>query len=91
MQEIFQILTVAFGNSTMSRTQVQLWYNWFKKGREDVNDVDRPGRPRTSTTDENIAAVKKMIFWIIFESLLEGLLMMLAYLSTHAKQFLWMF
>ena len=30
--------TVAFGESTMSRTQVQLRYNRFKKGRKDVND-----------------------------------------------------
>ena len=58
---IFEMLTVAFGESTMSRTQVQLWYNRFKEGREDVNDDARPGRPSTSTTDENIEAVKKMI------------------------------
>ena len=37
----------------MSRTQVQLCYNRFKEGR--------PERPSTSTTDENIEAVKKMI------------------------------
>ena len=40
--------TAAFGESTMSRTQVQLWYNRFKEGREDA-------RP------ESIKAVKKMI------------------------------
>lgn len=51
------MLTVAFGESTMSRTQVQLWYNRFKEGREDVNDDARPGRPSTSTTDENIGVV----------------------------------
>ena len=45
----------------MSRTQVQLWYNRFKEGREQVSDVARPGRPSTSTTDENIEAVRKMI------------------------------
>ena len=45
----------------MSKTQVQLWYNRFKKGREDVNDDTLPGRPSQSTTDENIEAVKKMI------------------------------
>ena len=43
----------------MSRTQVQLWYNRFKEGRNDA----RPGRPSTSTTDENIEAVKKMILY----------------------------
>ena len=33
----FEMLTVAFGESTMNRTQVQLWYNRVKEGREDVN------------------------------------------------------
>ena len=45
----------------MSKTQVQLWYNRFKEGREDVNNQARPDIPSTSTTDENIEAVKKMI------------------------------
>ena len=52
---------MAFGDSTMSRTQVQLECNWFKEGQEDVNNDARPGRPSTSTTDENLEAVKKMI------------------------------
>ena len=51
---------VAFGESTMSRTQVQLWNNRFKEDREDVNNNSRLDRPRMSTTDENIEAVKKM-------------------------------
>ena len=57
----FKMLTVSFGKSTISRTQVQLWYNRFKEGRKDINDNARPSRPSTSTTDENIEAVKKMI------------------------------
>ena len=57
----FEMLTVAFGEYTLSRTQVQLWYNRFKERREDVNDDARPGRPNTSTTDENIEAIKKLI------------------------------
>ena len=32
------MLTVAFSESTISRKQVQLWYNRFKEGREEVND-----------------------------------------------------
>ena len=35
-------------------------YNRFKDGREDVNDDSRPDRPCTSTTSENIEAMKKM-------------------------------
>ena len=42
----------------MSRTQVQLWYNRFKEGREDINDDNHPSRPNTSKTDENIEALK---------------------------------
>ena len=52
---------MAFGESTMSRIQVQLCYNRFKKGREYVNDDTRPSRSSTSTTDEYIEAAKKMI------------------------------
>ena len=56
MQGHFKCLTVAFGESTMSRTQVQMWYNRFKVGQEDVNNDARPGRPSMSTIDENIEA-----------------------------------
>ena len=54
------MLTKAFGESTMSRTHVQLRYNQFKEGQEDVNDDARPYRPCSSTTAENIEIVKKM-------------------------------
>ena len=54
----FEMLTVTYSKSTMSRKQVQLWYNRFKEGREVVNDDACPGRRSTSTTDKNIEAVK---------------------------------
>ena len=41
------MLTVAFGEPTMSRTQIKLCCNRFKEGREDVNDDADPGRPST--------------------------------------------
>ena len=34
----FEMLAARFSESTMSRTLVQLLHNWFKEGREDVND-----------------------------------------------------
>ena len=74
-----------FGESTMSRTQVQLFYNRFKEEREDVNADARPGRSITSTTDENIEAVKDMILDKHRITIRE------AYSSAHAKQFLLMF
>ena len=54
----FEMLTVTFGESSMSRTQVQLWHNRLNEGREDVKDDARPGRPSTSTNDKSIEAVK---------------------------------
>ena len=85
------MLTVAFGETTMNRTQVQLWYNRLKKGQEDVNDGARPDRSSTSATDENIEAVRRKWLWIIVELLLKTLLKMLAYRSAYAKKFLGMF
>ena len=55
------MLAVAFGKSIMNRIQVQLRYNRFKEGREDVNDDARPDCPSMSTSNENIEAVMKMI------------------------------
>ena len=57
----FVMLTAAFDESTISRTQIQLWYNRFKESREDANDDAGPGRRSTLTTYENIEAMKKMI------------------------------
>ena len=54
----FEMLT--FGKSTMSRTQVQLWYNRFKEGREDISEDVHSGRTNTLTTNENIGIVNKM-------------------------------
>ena len=52
-QRAFEMLTLVFGESMKSRTQVQLWYNRFKEGREDISDDVRPCLPSTSTIDEN--------------------------------------
>ncbi|XP_011049685.1 PREDICTED: putative uncharacterized protein FLJ37770 [Acromyrmex echinatior] len=55
------MLTVAYGEATLDRSNVYRWYKMFSEGREDVNDEERVGRPSTSTTDENIDEVKKIV------------------------------
>jgi hypothetical protein len=40
--------------SVLSRTQV---FKWFKKGREELGDDQRPGRPCASKRDANIEKV----------------------------------
>ena len=52
------MLPVAYGESAMCSTQVQLRYNRFKEDLEDINYVACPGRPSMTATDENIEAVK---------------------------------
>ncbi|UYV64604.1 nAChRa1 [Cordylochernes scorpioides] len=59
--DAFRMLTVAYGEATSDRSNVYRWYKMFSEGREDVNDEERAGRPSTSTTDEKINEVEKMI------------------------------
>jgi len=52
--ETFQLLTEAYGDDCMSRARVSEWHKRFSVGRESVKDDDRPGRPRTAVTEDNI-------------------------------------
>ena len=57
----FEILKALFVDTTMKTKQVQLW---FKKGRENVNDYARPGRPSTSTaviSDNHRIAIREFV------------------------------
>ena len=82
----FEMLTKAFGESTRSRIQAQFWNNRFKEDREDVNDV-----VLVAPACQQSRKTLKHWFWIIVETLLDSLLMMLAYRSAQGKQFLRMF
>ena len=55
------MLTIAYGEFTLSKKNVYKWYKLFQEGRENVEDEPRPGRPSTSTTDENVEAVKEIV------------------------------
>ena len=57
------MLTVTYGEATLDRSNVYRWYKIFFEGQEDVNDEERAGRPSTSTTDENIDEVKKIVLF----------------------------
>lgn len=59
--DAFRMLTVAYGEATLDRSNVYRWYKMFSEGREDVNDEERAGRPSTSRTDEKINEVEKMV------------------------------
>ena len=59
--KVWTMLTKAYSESAMSKTRVYEWYKCFQDGREDIEDDERPGRPSTSTTDENVEKVKEMV------------------------------
>ena len=48
------MLQKAFGDLTMSHKNVYKWYKDFKEGRERVDDLERPGRPSTSTDKQHV-------------------------------------
>ena len=52
------MITGAYGEASMDRSNAYRWYKMFCEGREDVNDEERAGRP---STDENIDEVKKIV------------------------------
>jgi histone-lysine N-methyltransferase SETMAR len=59
--EIFQLFSEVYGEDCMSRPSVFQWHKRFSEGRESLKDDDRPGRPRTAVTDDNIEKVRDVI------------------------------
>ena len=50
-----------YGENLRSGPNVAFWCAKFSAGCSEVLDEDRSGRPRTSITDENIAAADELI------------------------------
>ena len=59
--ETLRMLRKAFGNSSMSQKNVYKWYKDFKEARERVDDLERSGRPSTSTDDQYVNKVKELV------------------------------
>lgn len=54
-------LDAVYGDSAPSFTTVKFWAAEFKRGRTSLGDDERSGRPKTATTDDNIAQVHQMV------------------------------
>ena len=54
-------LDSVYGDSAPSLTTVKFWAAEFKRGRKSLGDDEQSGRPKTATTDENIAKVHQMV------------------------------
>ena len=54
-------LDAVYGDSAPSFTTVKFWAAEFKRGRTSFGDDKRSGRPKTATTNDNIAQVHLMV------------------------------
>ena len=50
-----------YGDNAMKRTAVYRWVKRVSEGRESVTDEERPGRPATSRTEENIVKIRQIV------------------------------
>ena len=60
-KQIFNELCGIYGPQTISMRTVFRWVKAFKAGKCPVEDDTRPGRPKTSVTMANIAALKIVV------------------------------
>jgi histone-lysine N-methyltransferase SETMAR len=58
---IYDELCSVFGDQAPALRTVERWSKFFREGREDVEDEERPGRPVIKTTSENIEHVRRLI------------------------------
>jgi len=56
--ETYDLLKKVYGDGCLSGTEV---FEWFKEGREEIGDDQRPGHPSTSKTEANIKKVSEIV------------------------------
>ena len=54
-------LSTVFGDEAPPLRTVQRWSEWFRDGREDIEDEERAGRPIAETATENIQQIQDLI------------------------------
>jgi hypothetical protein len=59
--ETLEKLREAFGEYSLSRTEVSEWHSRFKASQLSVEDDKRSGQPSTSKTTENVETIRELI------------------------------
>ncbi|CAH2020087.1 unnamed protein product, partial [Acanthoscelides obtectus] len=60
-QECLAELLSVFANEAPHQSTISRWYGEVKRGRVGLSDHSRVGAPKTEVTQENVAAVRKLI------------------------------
>jgi hypothetical protein len=66
--ETLVLVQKTYGNEAVNRKSVFRWYSRFRGGRELVEDDERGGRPKSTRTEVNIAAVTDFVKKIAVDS-----------------------
>ena len=56
--ENVEMVRAAYGDETLTRYNIFRWCERFRKGREEVQDDPKSGRPSESRTDGNMEGVR---------------------------------
>ena len=59
--EALVLVQKAYGNEALKRSNVFRWYSRFRDGRKLVENYERYGRPKSTRTEVNIAAVADLV------------------------------
>jgi transposase len=59
--EILQMVNAAYGDQTLSRSNVFRWYGRFRDGREDSEDNPRSGRPTECRNHNNVEKISQLL------------------------------
>ncbi|GFX60979.1 histone-lysine N-methyltransferase SETMAR [Trichonephila clavipes] len=59
--QIKYVLDSVYGDFAPTFTTVKFWAAEFKRGRKNLGDEERSGRPNTAITDKTIAKVHQMV------------------------------
>ena len=54
-------LSTVFGDEAPSYRTTARWAQWFREGREEIEDEERSGRPVTESTPENIEEIRSIV------------------------------
>jgi len=55
------MLSEAYGGEAMKKSSILEWHKRFKEGRENVEDDEGSGCPRSNRTDENVEKVRNLM------------------------------